>query len=147
MQAAVPAYRGAGPAGGRRLALWARRVWRNGPEAILVRGSVVLLAGAIAARLHAAHDPGVLCPLRLVTGIPCPFCGSTTSFMELGSGDAAAAVAAQPVTMLAAGVLVTKPAGWYRRWEWTPRRTKVALLLSAVAVSWVYQLIRFDVIG
>ncbi|MCX5684342.1 MAG: DUF2752 domain-containing protein, partial [Planctomycetota bacterium] len=32
------------------------------------------------------HDGPVLCPLRLVTGIPCPACGLTRSFCALASG-------------------------------------------------------------
>lgn len=136
---------GLGSGGGIRR--WVRRVWAYGPEAVLVRASAVLLVGAAAARLHAVHDPGIVCPLRLVTGIPCPFCGSTTAVMELGSGAVTAAVAAQPMTMLAIGVLVTQPTGWFRWWGHTPRRTRVALLLGAVALSWAYQLIRLDVIG
>lgn len=123
------------------------RVWQGGTEAVLIRAAALLALGAVAARLHALHDPGIVCPLRLLTGIPCPFCGSTTALMELGTGDVVTAVRVQPMTVLAAGVLVTAPTGWYRGWRYLPYRGKVALVLGALALSWLYQLVRLGVIG
>lgn len=123
------------------------QVWRAGTEAVLIRAAVLLALGAVAARVHAAHDPGVVCPLRLLTGIPCPFCGSTSAVMALGTGDLGAAVRVQPMTVLAAGILVTAPTGWYRAWRYVPHRRRVALLLGAVVLSWAYQLVRLGVIG
>ena len=54
-----------------------------------------------AAWIHVHHDPGALCPLRRLTGIPCPVCGSTTVFMEAGAGHWTAALTANPFTVLA----------------------------------------------
>ena len=49
------------------------------------------------------------CPLRTLTGVPCPFCGSTTVFMEAGAGHWSAALAANPVTVVAALVFLAAP--------------------------------------
>ncbi|MCX5684439.1 MAG: DUF2752 domain-containing protein, partial [Planctomycetota bacterium] len=54
------------------------------------------------------HDGPVLCPLRLVTGIPCPACGLTRSFCALASGRPADAFAEHllgPLAFFFAGVL------------------------------------------
>ena len=147
MQPAFSAYQQVSGAVRRAAAERVSRVWREGTEAVLIRATVLFALGAVAARLHAVHDPGVVCPLRLLTGIPCPFCGSTSAVMDLGSGDLDAAVRVQPMTVLAAGVLVTTPTGWYRRWAYLSHRYRGALLLSAVAMSWIYQMVRLGVIG
>lgn len=106
-------------------------------------------AGAVAvavAALHSAHDPGVICPLRLLTGVPCPVCGSTTVFIELGRGHALAAVLANPFTAVAgAGLLLSPllaPLGIRRRWRELPKPTRVAAVVLAVALSWAWQLHR-----
>ena len=126
---------------------WMERAWRGGSEAVLVRAAAVVAVGAVAAKLHSIQDPGVICPLRLLTGVPCPFCGSTSAVMALGTGDVVTAIRTQPLAMLGVAAVVTAPAGWFRaRWEWTPYRRRVALLLGAVAVSWIYQLFRLGVI-
>lgn len=147
MQPAFSAYQQVSDAVRRAAAERMSRVWRYGTEAVLIRATVLLALGAVAARLHAAHDPGVVCPLRLLTGIPCPFCGSTSAVMDLGTGDLATAVRIQPLTVLAAGVLVTAPTGWYRRWAYVRYRHRIALLLGAVALSWIYQIVRLGIIG
>lgn len=103
------------------------------------------LAGSAAlavATLHDAHDPGVLCPLRLLTGIPCPACGSTTVFIEAGHGHWQAALTANPVTALAAVGLLTAPLGGGARWWGLAPRTRGALLLGALVISWAWQLNR-----
>ena len=130
----------------RQAGAWVNRVWRHGTEAVLIRAAAVIAAGAVLARLYTSTDPGVLCPLRAMTGVPCPFCGSTTALLEVGSGDLAAALVAQPVTMLAVAALVTAPGGWMRGWSALAYRKKVALIAGALVLSWVYQLYRFGVL-
>lgn len=99
--------------------------------------SAVLALGAV--RLH---RPPTLCPLRAVTGIPCPVCGTTTAGVRLGRGDLLGALAANPVTLVAAALLILAPllAGRVR----LPHRTAPWLLTGAAAFAWVWQIVRFD---
>ncbi len=99
-----------------------------------------------AAWIHGHHDPGALCPLRRLTGIPCPMCGSTTVFMEAGAGHWTAALTANPFTVLAFFVFLAAPltlidpiASWAR----LPSRRRNVLLGAVLALSWVWQLHRF----
>ncbi|MFD0538690.1 DUF2752 domain-containing protein [Actinomadura luteofluorescens] len=62
--------------------------------------------------IHRVNDPGVLCPLRALTGIPCPLCGGTTVFIEFGSGRPGQAVLANPVALAAPSP--SPP----HRWDW-----------------------------
>ncbi|GAA1954746.1 DUF2752 domain-containing protein [Kitasatospora viridis] len=108
---------------------------------------LLLAAGAAAgvAVLHDAHDPGVLCPLRRLTGIPCPACGSTTVFIEAGHGHWLAALTANPVTVLAVLGLLTAPLGTGERWWRLTARRRTAVIAAALATAWVWQLNRLGV--
>jgi hypothetical protein len=75
------------------------------------------LAGAAAAALSIAcaisparvESGPVVCPFRLATGLPCPGCGLTRSWVFIAHGDVGAAVGANPfgfVTMAAAVALI-----------------------------------------
>jgi len=83
--------------------------------------------------------PGVTCPLRASTGIPCPLCGITTSVRATLRLDPADAVALNPgglaAVVGAAGLLLT-------------RRTRITVPAAAVpiliACLWVFELFRFD---
>ncbi len=85
--------------------------------------------------------PGVTCPLRASTGIPCPLCGLTTSVRATLRLDVAEAVALNPgglaATVAAAGLLLT-------------RRTRITVPAAAlpilIACLWVFELFRFDLI-
>lgn len=105
-----------------------------------VAGALMLAAGLVISRLPG--HPGLLCPLRAVTGIPCPLCGMTTSVvatMEGRLGDAfSAAPAGVLVVLVALLVLVVR----------RPQRIRVPvpLLLGALAAMWVFQLFRFQVL-
>lgn len=79
------------------------------PRASAIRFGAVAVASVAAAWVHENHDPGALCPLRRMTGVPCPFCGSTTVFMEAGAGHWSAALTANPVTVVAALVFLAAP--------------------------------------
>ncbi len=100
----------------------------------------------------------VVCPLRLMTGVPCPFCGSTTSFAHLGGMRFREAFLANPAgpvlfTAIVVAALVGVAAaatgrrpllvGRLSRWlVWAVRLAVVA----AVAMMWFAELVRFSVI-
>ena len=110
-------------------------------RATLVRAA---FAGAAVVALGAVrwHRPETFCPLRLVTGIPCPICGTTTAGARLGRGDVFGALAANPVTVVAAALLVAAPllAGRLR----VPPRAAPWLFTVTAAFAWLWQLVRFD---
>ena len=99
-----------------------------------------------AAWVHENHDPGALCPLRRLTGVPCPLCGSTTVFMEAGAGHWTAALSANPFTVvaflafLAVPIAAIDPA---QSWVALPARHRNLLLGLVLALSWLWQLHRF----
>jgi hypothetical protein len=91
------------------------------------------------------HDGPVLCPLRLVTGIPCPACGLTRSFCALASGHPAAAFAEHllgPPAFAFAGMLGVAwgyEAARGRRVEWLRRLAdskRVAWTLAGVVLAY-----------
>lgn len=69
----------------------------------LLRREVPLLALGVGtlglARFLSRYDVAsgpILCPLRRLTGVPCPFCGMTTSFSHLAGGRVSQAFIASP---------------------------------------------------
>lgn len=111
-------------------------------------GRLALAAGCsvIAAWVHEHHDPGALCPLRRLTGIPCPLCGSTTVFMEAGAGHWTAALSANPITVLAFFAFLGAPVAALdpvETWARLPKVRRGVLLGVVLALSWLWQLHRF----
>jgi hypothetical protein len=101
------------------------------------------IAAVLASFVHRTHDPGILCPVRTLTGVPCPFCGGTTVFMELGAAHPAKALAANPVVFAGAIGLATAPLGSGRKWWALEPRTRAWIIGGVVGLSWVWQLARF----
>lgn len=102
--------------------------------------SVVLLGAAAVVPVLPGHDE-LTCPLRAVTGIPCPLCGMTTSVTNAVRLDVHDAVAANPagvVAIVAAILLLTL----------RPRRLALPATIVPVALAamWVWQLVRFSII-
>lgn len=110
-----------------------------------LRCALAAAAALAVGALHDAHDPGVICPLRRLTGIPCPACGSTTVFVEAGHGHWLAALTANPVTAVAAVALLTAPLGGGAWWWRQAPRTRTALIAGAAVIAWVWQLDRLGV--
>lgn len=98
------------------------------------------------ARVDPSRPGPVLCPFRLLTGLPCPFCGVTRSLMALGQGHVGLSLHLSPlgpIVLAAALVLlvVTGRARWRRApVAWPPRL--MVLGAALVVVSWAYQLSR-----
>ncbi|WP_240487083.1 DUF2752 domain-containing protein [Actinomadura flavalba] len=116
---------------------------RQGPSGVLLRGAVMAGAAVVVAWVHGVSDPGVLCPLRAVTGIPCPLCGGTTVFVEMGSGRPVRALLANPVVLVGAVLFALAPLGWGNRWWALPPKARGWVLGTVLVGSELWQLARF----
>jgi uncharacterized protein DUF2752 len=131
------------------------RAWRPGsvPEQLGLVG--LGAAGAAVAYQAVSGGEGLWlpCPLRTLTGVPCPLCGMTTAATGLAAGDLQAAVAANPFVLLLAGftlvmavVMAARAAGWAARpAQWPAARRRQSYWVAGVlaAASWAFQLHRF----
>jgi hypothetical protein len=127
------------------------------PEHITMAGLGAGLIGTIyPAIMTHTGGRGLPCPLRTLTGLPCPFCGLTTATVALTHGEWAAAASTSPlVYLVAALVTVTTPilavrliglAPPPRPWSAAARqRTQYAAYVVA-ALSWLFQLHRYHLI-
>ena len=105
-----------------------------------VAGALMLIAGAARSVLHL--HAGVACPLRTITGIPCPLCGMTTSVTAVMHFDLLGAIGANPagpLVVMAALLLVIIPG---RHAVNVPRWS----LPAALALMWLWELARFHFI-
>ncbi|MFG2087134.1 MULTISPECIES: DUF2752 domain-containing protein [unclassified Spirillospora] len=119
---------------------------RHGPLGAALRVSAMAVAAIGASWIHRVNDPGVLCPLRALTGIPCPLCGGTTVFIEFGSGRPAQAVLANPVALTGAIAVAVAPLGLGGRWWALQPKTRAWMLGTALVGSELWQLVRFGVL-
>jgi hypothetical protein len=119
--------------------LWRRIVLLDLPLVGRVVGLLVALATLIPL---VPGYPGITCPLRALTGVPCPFCGTTTSCRELLQMDIPASFLANPVGILTIAAL------FFIAFARRPHlRVPVLLLIGLPAVLWVFQLHRFALVG
>jgi hypothetical protein len=100
----------------------------------------MMLAAAVALPLLPGH-PGIECPLRRLTGVPCPFCGMTTSTEATMRGHLGRALSANPggvaAVVVAFALLVLRP----RRIELPTYAPPLALCLL-----WLFELHRYAII-
>jgi hypothetical protein len=128
--------------------------WRPGsvPEQLGVAG--LGAAGAAVAYQVALGGKGLWlpCPLRMLTGVPCPLCGMTTAATGLASGDLGVALAANPFVLLLAGftlvmavLMAARAIGWVAppaQWPASRRRQSYWVVAGLAAASWAFQLHR-----
>jgi hypothetical protein len=104
-----------------------------------VAGGLMLALGATLPLLPGHR--GLPCPLRTLTGVPCPLCGMSTSVEETVRLDLGDALAANPAGIVfvavALALLVRRPA-----------RLFVPLPLAALSLAamWVFELHRFSIL-
>jgi hypothetical protein len=98
-------------------------------------GCAPFVAGAI---VPADGDTGLFCPLRELTGLPCPLCGATRAFALAARGDgrfldynAVWVVVAALLIVAGVVVLLTR-----RR----PHLPTLPLTVMVAAIAWVYAL-------
>jgi hypothetical protein len=99
---------------------------------------------------------GLKCPLRTMTGVPCPMCGMTTATIALVRGDPAAAATANPlvfglvaVTVVGGAFLALRALGILGEptmWSPTARRRCGQAVAVLASVSWLYQMRRFGLV-
>ncbi len=103
--------------------------------------AVALLAAGPVLALVPGHS-GLPCPLRALTGVPCPLCGGTTSVEDMFRGHVVSAMQANPVgplsVLTAAVLLVRRPRGELRVPAW--------LVAAVVLALWLFELHRFSLI-
>lgn len=102
--------------------------------------AAVMLGAAVALPLLPVHD-GISCPLRTLTGIPCPLCGMTTSVEAVVRLDLRSAFEANPagiaLVVLAVVLLTVRP-----------RRVALPSLAVpiALALMWAFELHRYGLV-
>lgn len=100
----------------------------------------VMLAAATLAPVVPGPD-GVPCPLRTLTGIPCPFCGMTTSVIAALHLHPMRALVANPAGVPAVLVALTLLVLRHR-----PQATLPAWAIPVgLGVMWAWELVRFGV--
>lgn len=124
------------------------------PEHITMFGASAAAMGSVYPMIMAhTGGQGIPCPLRTLTGVPCPFCGMTTATVALTHGEWADAARTSPLAYLAAGLVVgtapillarlTGKVRPPRPWSDAARKRTGRIVAVIVAASWVFQLHRY----
>jgi len=99
----------------------------------------LLAAGAI---LPMLGHPGIACPLRTTTGIPCPLCGMSTSVQSTVRGNLDDALATNPMGI----ALVLGAIAVLMGLRFDVSRIPTPVIAGALTAMWLFQLFRYSVI-
>ena len=86
--------------------------------------------------------PGIACPLRALTGVPCPLCGMTTSVEATLHAHPLAALDANPAgpaAVLVALVLLVRRPG-------RPLHAPLIAVILLLVLLWFFELHRFAIL-
>jgi hypothetical protein len=101
-------------------------------------GAAVLAIAAVRPLLPSTLGPP--CPLRTVTGIPCPFCGMTRGVTALVHGQVSSAFSYNPGAFLVVATAVVLLIAW----RWQRVRIPVWAVFLFFALLWAYQLFKYS---
>jgi hypothetical protein len=108
-------------------------------DAVRLRAMGGAMLGIAALRPLFPVEPGLPCPLRTLTGVPCPFCGMTRSVTAAVHGDLAHSLVLNPAGIVAVVLAIALLVGWRAR-RITYATWLVPLVLGAM---WAYQLFKY----
>ena len=107
---------------------------------------------------HSGKEPGmVVCPIKQVTGFPCPSCGVTRSLVQLVHGNPGAALYLNPLGMMVGAAMLVIPC-WiaadfisgrrtlvfvYNRAEDMAKKPKIAVpLVVLLMLNWFWNILK-----
>ena len=99
---------------------------------------IVMFVGAFVHPLLPFTGP-VLCPLRRVTGVPCPFCGMTRGVIALAHGDLFSSLTFNPGAVVIVALAVAILVAWRVQRVAMPTWT----IVSFFVLLWAYQLFKY----
>lgn len=102
-----------------------------------IAGAAMLAVAAVRPLVPVEFVPP--CPLRTVTGIPCPMCGMTRGVTALVHGDFARALLMNPASYVAVALAVLLLVQWRVRRVVIP----VWLIFTALGLMWAWQLFKY----
>jgi hypothetical protein len=98
------------------------------------------MLGIAAVRPMLPVTVGPPCPLRTLTGIPCPFCGMTRGVTALVHGQLSAAFSFNPGAFLMVAMAIVLLIAW----RWQRVRIPVWAVFLFFALLWAYQLFKYS---
>lgn len=104
---------------------------------VRVAGAVMLGAAAVRPLVPFEFVPP--CPLRTITGIPCPMCGMTRGVTALVHGDFARALLLNPASYLAVALALLLLVQWRTRKVVVP----VWLIVTVLGLMWTWQIFKY----
>lgn len=124
---------------GRTQPVWWRRATIIDARDLRSAGALMLFLG-VALPLIPGY-PGLPCPLRLASGVPCPFCGMSTSVKHAVRLQFQEAWAANPAGIAAVATAIALIVVRPRSLQVPP-----AAIYVTLAAMWVFQLFRFSML-
>jgi hypothetical protein len=83
---------------------------------------------------------GPPCPLRTVTGVPCPFCGMTRGVTSIVYGHLSAAFTYNPGAFLVVAMAIVLLVAW----RWQRVRIPMWAVFVFFAALWAFQLFKYS---
>lgn len=97
------------------------------------------MLGVAAARPLVPFEFVPPCPLRTITGIPCPLCGMTRGVTALVHGDLAHALLLNPGALLVVALAIFV----VLQWRWKRLIVPVWAIVTLLGVLWTWQLFKY----